>query len=222
MHLHFLCEATYLNSLPDVLKVVFENLLLLRHHCPSGVSSLTILNRNPNNSSKVKKKRVITTWKCISDEWLGLAAALHVNRTWKCEQLWIYLCCGGGRLQQPLLLPQAAGHNAGNLHGLLQVLALEMLLDPAQIVLIEDVVLLQEAAVLLVYFPQEVVEHKCGVRLFVGSIRPWRGENPIQNYCYNLVKLHSFITKKGRILKKKIWKKKKACVFWHQIRVRTL
>lgn len=107
----------------------------------------------------------------------GLTSALHVNRTWKCERLWLYLCCGGGRLQQPLLLPQAAGHDAGDLHGLLQVLALEMLLDPAQVMLIEDVVLLQEAAVLLVYFPQEVVEDQCGMRLFVGSIRPCWGED---------------------------------------------
>lgn len=49
-------KASNLNSLPDVLKVVFENLLLLRHHCPSGVSSLTVLNGNRKNSSKVKTK----------------------------------------------------------------------------------------------------------------------------------------------------------------------
>lgn len=36
-------KATNLNSLPNVLKVVLKNLLLLRHHCPRGVSSLTIL-----------------------------------------------------------------------------------------------------------------------------------------------------------------------------------
>lgn len=47
-----------------------------------------------------------------------------------------------------------------------------MLLDPAQVVLIEDIVLLQEAAVLLVYFPQEVVEYQCGMGLFVGSVSP--------------------------------------------------
>lgn len=52
-----------------------------------------------------------------------------------------------------------------------------MLLDPAQVVLIKNVVLLQEAAILLVYFPQEVVEHQRGMRLFVGSVRPSESED---------------------------------------------
>lgn len=125
-------------------------------------------------AAKSKQKPTATTREYIPEERRGLTGALRVNRTRKCEDFWIYLCCGGGRLQQPLLLPQAAGHNAGDFHGLLQVLALEMLLDSAQVVLIENIVLLQEAAVLLVYFPQEVVEHQCGVRLFVGGVSPCR------------------------------------------------
>lgn len=87
-----------------------------------------------------------------------------------------YLGGGGCGLQQPLLLPQAAGHDASDLHGLLQVLALQMLFDPAQVVLVEDVVLLQEAAVLLVDFPQEVVEDQCGVGLLVGGVGPLKRE----------------------------------------------
>ena len=75
----------------------------------------------------------------------------------------LYLSSRGGSLQQPLLLPQTAGDDASNIHRLLQVLALQMLFNPAQVMLVEYIVLLQEAAVLLVYFPQEVVEHQCGV-----------------------------------------------------------
>lgn len=75
----------------------------------------------------------------------------------------LYLHGTGGGLQQPLLLPQTAGHNASDVHGLLQVLALQILLDPAQVVLVEYIVLLQETAILLVDFSQEVVEHQCGM-----------------------------------------------------------
>lgn len=84
----------------------------------------------------------------------------------------VYLLCRGGRLQQTLLFPQAAGHDAGDLHGLLQILALQVLFNAPQVVLVQDIVLLQEAAVLLINLPQQVMEHKCGVRLFVGRIRP--------------------------------------------------
>ena len=83
-----------------------------------------------------------------------------------------HLSRGGGRLQQPLLLPQAARHDARDLHGLLQVLALEVLLDAAKVVLVQDVVLLQEAAVLLVDLAQQVVEHQGGVGLLVGGVGP--------------------------------------------------
>lgn len=75
----------------------------------------------------------------------------------------LYLCSRGGGLQQSLLLPQTAGHNAGDIHRLLQVLALQVLFNPAQVVLVENIVLLQETAVLLVYFSQEIVEHQRGV-----------------------------------------------------------
>lgn len=99
----------------------------------------------------------------LYDCWL---ACIHIH----------YLYSGGGGLQQSLLLPQTSGHDAGDIHGLLQVLALQMLLDPPQVVLVEHVVLLQEAAVLLVYLSQEVVEHQRGVRLLVGSVRPYKKE----------------------------------------------
>ncbi len=89
-----------------------------------------------------------------------------------CVCVCVYLLCSGGRLQQTLLFPQAAGHDAGDLHGLLQILALQVLLDAPQVVLIQDIVLLQESAVLLINLPQQVMEHKCGVRLLVGRIRP--------------------------------------------------
>lgn len=75
--------------------------------------------------------------------------------------LYLYSC--GGRLQQSLLLPQTASNNAGNIHRLLQVLALQMLFNPAQVMLVEYIVLLQETAILLVYFSQEVVKHQGGV-----------------------------------------------------------
>ena len=98
-----------------------------------------------------------------------------------CMRVCVYACmhacasdllrCGGG-LQQPLLLPQTPGHDACDLHGLLQVLALQVLLDAPQVVLVQHVVLLQEAAVLLVDLPQEVVEHQRGMRLLVGRVRP--------------------------------------------------
>lgn len=84
----------------------------------------------------------------------------------------LHLCSRGGGLQQSLLLPQTAGNNAGNIHRLLQVLALEVLLDPAQVVLVEYIVLLQETTILLVYFTQKVVEHQCGMWLLIGSISP--------------------------------------------------
>lgn len=135
---------------------MLENLLLLRHHCPRGVSSLTILHGEKNKTKTYYSLHLLSAE--VSQVHCRTAG---LSRT--CERLWLYLCSGGGRLQQPLLLPQAAGHDAGDLHGLLQVLALEVLLDPAQVMLIEDVVLLQEAAVLLVYFAQEVVEDQRGV-----------------------------------------------------------
>lgn len=84
----------------------------------------------------------------------------------------MYLSGSGGGLQQPLLLPQAAGHDAGDFHRLLQILALQVLFDPAQVVLVEDVVLLKEPAVLLVDFSQKVVENQCGVGFFVSGICP--------------------------------------------------
>lgn len=37
---------TNLHSLPDVLKVVLQDLLLLCHYCPSGMGSLAILQEN--------------------------------------------------------------------------------------------------------------------------------------------------------------------------------
>lgn len=83
-----------------------------------------------------------------------------------------YLLGSGGGLQQPLLLPQTAGDDASDLHGLLQVLALQVLLDAPQVVLVKDVVLLQEAAVLLVDLSQQVMKHQRGVRLLIGCIRP--------------------------------------------------
>lgn len=56
---------------------------------------------------------------------------------------------------------------------------LQELLDAAQVVLVEDVGLLQKAAVLLVDLPQQVVEHQRGVRLLAGSVRPVQGrESP--------------------------------------------
>lgn len=36
----------------------------------------------------------------------------------------VYLCCCGGCLKKPLLLPQTACNNASNFHWLFQVLAL--------------------------------------------------------------------------------------------------
>lgn len=75
----------------------------------------------------------------------------------------INLCSRGGGLQQPLFLPQTAGNNASNVHRFLQVLALQVLFNPAEVMLVEHIVLLQKAAVLLIYFSQEVVEHQCGM-----------------------------------------------------------
>lgn len=94
-----------------------------------------------------------------------------------CVCVCIYLLCSGGRLQQTLLFPQAAGHDAGDLHGLLQILALQVLFDAPQVVLVQDIVLLQEAAVLLIDLPQQVMKHKRGVRLLVGRIRPVTDRN---------------------------------------------
>lgn len=84
----------------------------------------------------------------------------------------MYLWCSGGVLQQPLFFPQTTGNNSSNFHRLLQIFALQMLFDPAQVMLVEHIVLLEEAAVLLVYFSQKVVEHQCSVRLLIGSIGP--------------------------------------------------
>lgn len=89
-----------------------------------------------------------------------------------CVCVCVYLLHSGGRLQQTLLFPQAAGHDAGDLHGLLQILALQVLFDAPQVVLVQDVVLLQEAAVLLINLTQQVMEHKRCMRLLVGCIRP--------------------------------------------------
>lgn len=83
-----------------------------------------------------------------------------------------YLLSGGGSLQQSLLLPQTACDDASDLHGLLQVLALQVLFDAPQVVLVKNVVLLQEAAVLLVDLSQQVMKHQRGVRLLIGCIRP--------------------------------------------------
>lgn len=83
-----------------------------------------------------------------------------------------YLLCGGCGLQQSLLFPQTACDDASDLHGLLQVLALQVLFDAPQVVLVKDVVLLQETAVLLVDLSQQVMEHQRGVRLLIGCIRP--------------------------------------------------
>lgn len=56
---------------------------------------------------------------------------------------------------------------------------LQELLDAAQVVLVQDVGLLQKAAVLLVDLPQQVVEHQRGVRLLAGSVCPVQGrESP--------------------------------------------
>lgn len=64
-----------------------------------------------------------------------------------------------------------------------------MLLNPSQVVLVEDIVFLQEAAILLVYFPQEVVEDQRGMGLLVCCISPMKrqiiiittytGHNPV-------------------------------------------
>lgn len=86
--------------------------------------------------------------------------------------VFVYLLHSGGRLQQTLLFPQAAGHDTGNLHGLLQILALQVLFDAPQVVLVQDIVLLQEAAVLLINLTQQVMEHQRCVRFLVGCIRP--------------------------------------------------
>lgn len=43
----------------------------------------------------------------------------------------LYLCSRGGSLQEPLLLPEAACNNASNIHWLLQILALQVLFNPA-------------------------------------------------------------------------------------------
>lgn len=83
-----------------------------------------------------------------------------------------YLLSRGGGLQQSLLLPQTSCDDACDLHGLLQVLALQVLFDAPQVVLVKDVVLLQEAAVLLVDLSQQVMKHQRGVRLLIGCIRP--------------------------------------------------
>ena len=115
---------SHLHPLPDVLQVVLQDLLFLRHH----------------SARRVRRRSV--------------------------------LCGGGGGLQQPLLFPEAAGYNAGDLHGFLQVLGLQVLLNAPQVVLVEHVVLLQEAAVLLVNLPQQVVEHQRGVGLLVRCVRP--------------------------------------------------
>lgn len=38
--------------------------------------------------------------------------------------------------------------------------------------LVEYIVLLQEAAILLVYLSQEIVKHQCSMRLLIGSVSP--------------------------------------------------
>lgn len=49
---------------------------------------------------------------------------------------------------------------------------LQELLDPTQIMLVQNIGFLQEAAVLLVNFTQEIVEYQCGVGQLLGSICP--------------------------------------------------
>lgn len=44
---YYLME-TNLHSLPDVLKIVLQDLLLLCHNCPTGVGCLAILQENKN------------------------------------------------------------------------------------------------------------------------------------------------------------------------------
>ena len=49
---------------------------------------------------------------------------------------------------------------------------LKELLDSSQVVLIENIGLLQEAAILLVNFTQEIMKHQSGVGFFAGCICP--------------------------------------------------
>lgn len=79
------------------------------------------------------------------------------------------LCPGSRWISVPEGKPNEGGGVSGSLPHL------QELLDAPQVVLVEDVGLLQEAAVLLVDLPQQVVEHQRGVRLLVGSVRPAQG-----------------------------------------------
>ena len=53
---------------------------------------------------------------------------------------------------------------------------LQELLDSSQVVLIEDIGLLQESAILLVNLTQEVMKHQRGMGLFAGCICPRKRE----------------------------------------------
>lgn len=84
------------------------------------------------------------------------------------------LCPGSRWVSVPEGKPSERG-GGGGVSGSLP--HLQELLDAPQVVLVQDVGLLQEAAVLLVDLPQQVVEHQRGVRLLVGRVRPAPGEN---------------------------------------------
>ena len=51
---YLICESlmeTHLHPLPDVLKVVLQDLLLLCHYCPGGMSRLAILQVNKTHTN---------------------------------------------------------------------------------------------------------------------------------------------------------------------------